>query len=188
LAECKNLRIAKVFDSIAEFTVNFAATPFLMSLLLKWLLLFHPYYVSVAEINHNAKTESIEICVRIISNDLEETLRKNNPSYKVDLLSANAKVKQTTDSLINRYICSRFKLMVDGKAATTVYIGREIIEENTCCYFEVANIKSMKKLLVLNKLLYDWQHEQVNMHVVKYNKQEKTNKLNYPDFEAVFNF
>jgi osmotically inducible protein OsmC len=78
--------------------------------------------------------------------------------------------------------------MVDGKPTPALYIGREIVEENTCCYFEVANIKSIKKLLILNKLLYDWQPEQVNMHVVKYNKQEKTYKLEYPDFEAVFGF
>ena len=107
---------------------------------------------------------------------------------KVDLTYGNAAVKRTTDSLINRYICSRFKLMLDGRPAPITYIGREIIEENTCCYFEVANVKTMKKLLVLNKLLYDWQTEQVNMHIVKYNKQEKTYKLEYPDYEAEFDF
>ena len=159
-----------------------------MSLLLKCLLFFHPFYVSVAEINHNAKTGNLEICVRIITNDLEETLHKNFPSFKVDLINGNIAIKHTTDSLINRYICSRFKLMIDGRPGPTTYIGREIIEENTCCYFEVANVKTMKKLLVLNKLLYDWQPDQVNMHIIKYNKQEKTYKLEYPDYEAEFSF
>lgn len=178
----------KVFDSQTYFAINFASIPFLMFLLFKWLLLFHPFYISVAEINHNVKTQQLEIGIRIITNDLEETLRKNYPAYKIDLLNGKAGAKRTTDSLINRYICSRFKLMVDGKTCVTSYVGREIIEENTCCYFEVENVKSVKKLLVLNKLLYDWQTEQINMNIVKYNKQEKTYKLEHPEFEADFSF
>ena len=159
-----------------------------MALLLKWLLLLHPFYVSVTEIDHNPKTAELEISVRTFTTDLEATLRKNYPAAKVDLLSSNTQQKAADDALINRYETGHLKILVDGKPYALKFVGREIIEENTWSYFEIAGIKSLKKLQLTNTLLYDWQPQQSNMHVVKYGGQEKTFKLDNPDSEVGFDF
>ena len=43
----------------------------------------HPIYVSVTEIEHNAKDNTLEISCKIFTGDLEAVLRKNN-KIKVD--------------------------------------------------------------------------------------------------------
>jgi hypothetical protein len=160
---------------------------FMMALLLKWLLLLHPFYVSTTEINHNTKSGELEISVRLFTADLEETLRKNYKA-KVDLLSSAAAQKSADDALVSRYITGRLQLLVDGKPCTLKFVGREVSEENTWGYFEVENVKAVKKLHISNKLLYDWQPQQSNMHVVKCNGGEKTYKLDNPASEVDFNW
>ena len=50
-----------------------------------WMLLFHPFYVSVIEIQHNESAATAEISVRIFTEDLEETLRKQS-NTPIDLV------------------------------------------------------------------------------------------------------
>lgn len=159
-----------------------------MSVLLHWLLLFHPFYVSVTQINHNPKTAELEISIRTFTNDLEATLRKNFPSNKIDLLNTNAQQASADDALINKYMSGRLQVWVDGKLYKLHFVGRENIEENTWTYFEIEGVKIVKKLHINNKLLYDWQPQQSNMHEVKYAGKEKTYKLDNPESDVEFDF
>jgi hypothetical protein len=159
-----------------------------MAFLLKWLLLFHPFYVSLVQIDHNPKTAELEISVRSFTSDLEATLRKNYPAAKIDLLSKNASQKEADDVLINRYLAGKLKVWVDGKPYNLHFVGRERLEENTWAYFEIEGIKSLKKLHLSNKIMYDWQPQQSNMHEVKYAGQQKTWKLDNPESEIDFSF
>lgn len=160
----------------------------MMAFFLQWLLLLHPFYVSVTQIDHNAKTGELQISIRTFTTDLEAALRKNYPAAKIDLLSTTAQQKTADDAMIQRYETSHLKVIVDGKPYALRFVGREIIEENTWAYFEIESIKSFKKLHISNKLLYDWQPQQSNMHVVKYGGQEKTFKLDNPESEVDFSF
>lgn len=160
----------------------------MMLFLLKWLLLFHPFYTSLTEIDHNPKDAELEISIRIITNDLEETLKKYNPTVKVDLLNMDEVEKKKSYNQIFRYVNSRFKLSVNNKPCAITYLGFENVEENTLCYFEVKGITEMQKLHITNTILYDWQPTQTNMHVVDYKGQIKTRELTNPASESDFTF
>lgn len=155
-------------------------------ILFKWLLLFHPFFVSVAEVDHNPKTKSLEISVRVFTDDFEKTLRKNFPSSKVDLI--NSPDKAAMNKLVKTYISNHFQLSVDGKPQTLTYVGFEKIEESIWCYFEVPNITTMKKIALHNTVLYDWQLQQNNMCIVHYAGDEKTRKLENPESDVSFDF
>ena len=70
------------------------------SILFKWLLLgglalnpstiYHPIYVSVTEIEHNAKDKTLEISCKIFTDDFEKTLSQAYKTY-VDLLKPKDK-------------------------------------------------------------------------------------------------
>ena len=49
------------------------------------IALLHPFYVSVIDINHNTKEESVEMSIRIFTQDLEETLQKYSTA-KIDMV------------------------------------------------------------------------------------------------------
>jgi hypothetical protein len=159
-------------------------------LFLRWFLLgvtniIHPFYVSIIEINHNAKDKSIEISVRIFSDDLETALGKYNHN-NIDL--AKPANKPIIDKYINQYIQNKLHIFIDGQPINFVYVGYEIQKESTWCYFEETNVNRVKKVNIKSDLLYELQPQQMNIFHVKVNGIEKSYKLDNPATEANFSF
>ena len=157
--------------------------------LFQWLLtglvaLVHPFYISVIDIQHNAKEKTVEVSVRIFTEDLETTLKKIN--NKADLL--HPQDKTTNDILIRNYITSKLQLKIDGKDAPLHYLGHEQQQESTWCYFEILNVPSLKKIDASCSLLYDFETRQENIFHAKVNGTEKSYKLDYPKTNTGFEF
>lgn len=148
------------------------------------MAVLHPFFVSVIEMNHNAKEKSVEVSIRIFTDDLEATLKKVNNS-KVDLLNPNNKVNN--DKLIVEYIRQKMAIKIDTKLVVLEYVGYEIKKESVWIYFEIDNIASIKKVDVNCNLLYDFEKKQINIFNVKANGKEESYKLDYPKTDASFN-
>ena len=145
----------------------------------------HPYYISVVEINHNAKDKILEISCKVFTNDFENILEKNYKT-KVDLV--NPPDKGAMDKLINDYIRKRLSLKVDGRPVNFSYVGFEKEEEAVYSYFEVDNVPNVKKIDVTNSILHDFSDQQINIiHCIVGGKRQST-KLDYPKTEASFQF
>jgi hypothetical protein len=158
--------------------------------MVQWLLggllsVMHPFFVSVIEINHNAKTAEIEVSVRIFSADLEKTLQKNNTA-RIDIL--HPADKALLDRQINQYISKNLRLKANGQSVALNYVGHEIQEESIWTYFEVTRIPELKSLAVECTLLYDFEQTQSNIFHVKSKGQDKSYKLDYPKNATVFEF
>lgn len=147
------------------------------------LVLLHPFYVSKIEINHNTKDKSLELSIRVFTDDLEATLQKFG-STKIDL----SKKEQTAvnDKLIKDYIHKNLQLMVDKRSVNLEYVGYEINKESTWLYFEVDNVPTLKELQVNCSLLYDYKTEQMNIIQVKANGKDESYKLDYPQKNVLF--
>ena len=145
----------------------------------------HPYYVSVVEINHNAKDKTLEISCKIFTNDFEETLEKN---YKTRVDLVNPSDKAAMDKLVSDYIKKHLSFQVDGKQVGFSYVGFEKEDEAIYSYFQVDNIASLKKLTVVNSILHDFSDQQINIvHCIVAGKRQST-KLDYPKTDASFQF
>ncbi len=166
------------------------------SILFKWLLLafsclglnepgFHPIYVSVTEIEHNAKDKSLEISCRIFTDDFEKTLRKTT-HITVDLLSP--KDKNAMDKLVSRYVQQHLKIMIEGKAVSLKYIGYEQVEEAIESYYQVPDIPSVKNITVQDNLLFEYSPQQISIIHVTVNGNRKSTKLNQPEDQVNFWF
>ncbi|WP_295767480.1 DUF6702 family protein [uncultured Mucilaginibacter sp.] len=149
------------------------------------LLMFHPFYVSVTEVNHNAKTQSVEISCRMFYDDLEHVLEKQN---KVKLDIVKPPNKQLMNQLISQYVRKHLILKADGKLLVPDYIGYEIQEDGAWSYFEIKGISSVQKIEVFDDLLYSEHPEQINMLHVTVNGERKSTKLDNPKANVVFNF
>jgi hypothetical protein len=149
-----------------------------------WVL-FHPFYISVIEINHNPKEASVEISVRAFAEDLEAILQKYNTA-KIDI--NNPSNKAFLDGQISTYLNQKIKLKVNGQPLSLKYIGHEMQQESVWCFFEVPKINDMSKLEVDCNLLYDFETNQTNILHVKSKGMEKSEKLEYPKRVAVFQF
>ena len=146
---------------------------------------YHPFYVSVTEINHNATDKTLEISCKMFSEDIEQTLEKN---YKTTLDITVEKDKANFDKYLPDYLVRNLSLAVDGKAVKLKYIGYETEKESAYCYFEVENVSAAKKIDITNSILHDFTAEQINIMHVTVNGNRQSTKLNYPDRAASLSF
>lgn len=164
------------------------------AILYKWLFVFtlfnfntnhHPIFVSVTTIDHNAANKTLEISCKIFTDDLETTLRKK-AGKKVDLL--DAKMNEAMKPLVNEYIQKHLVISADGKPTLLQFIGFEQQEEGIISYFEVKNISTVKKITVMDNILYEEKLEQMEIIHVTVAGQRKSNRLNNPDSKVDFEF
>lgn len=145
----------------------------------------HPLYVTVTEINHNAKDKTLEISCKIFTNDFEAALEKT-AHVKTDL--SEPKDKKAADKLVSEYIQKHFQVKVDGKSVVLEFVGSEKETDATWSYFQVSNIASVKKLEITNNLLYETFEGEINLLHVTVLGNRKSMKLNSPETSAVFEF
>jgi hypothetical protein len=145
----------------------------------------HPLYVTVTEVNHNAKDKTLEISCKIFTNDFETALEKTFHT-KTDL--SQPKDKKAADKLVNDYIQKHLQLKVDGKPVAFEFVGSEKETDATWSYFQVSNIAFVKKLEITNTLLYETFEGEINLMHVTVSGNRKSDKLTNPEMNALFEF
>jgi len=175
----------------------------MVSILFKWSLLLslvnipvfstitsgnagkHPIFMSVTEIEHNSKDKTLEISCKVFTDDLEKTLRQ---TYKgtVDLI--NPKDKAAMNKLVSDYVQQHLSITADGKKTALQFIGYEHQEEGILSYFQVNNITAVKKIAIVNNILYEYKQEQIGIIHVTVDGNRKSTKLNNPEDKCSFEF
>jgi len=146
---------------------------------------FHPFHVSVVEINHNATDKTLEISCKIFTDDFEKVLAQN---YKLKVDLTNPPDRKAMDSVVKKYILSHFSVSVDGKPGTLSYLGFEKEAEAVYSYVQVDNVPSVKKVEFTDKLMQDMFTDQVNIVHVIVKGERKSTKLDYPATVAKVEF
>ena len=159
-------------------------------LLHKWLvagyMLLHPFFVSVTEINHNAKDKSIEISCKTFTEDLEGAIEKTT-KVKVDL--SNPKDAAAGEKAVNDYIRKHFSVKINGKPAQLEFIGYERENEATWSYFQISNVATApKKVEITTNLLFEASDKQINLLHVTVGGNRKSTKLDCPADYAAFEY
>jgi len=163
----------------------------MVNMLHQWLMmamlsLYHPFFVSMTEMDYNAKDKELEVSVRIFTDDFENAIRKYHPGVKVDILHPAS--QEQMNQFVNDYIQKHLQLKINGASVQISFAGYEQQSESIWSYFEVKNITGIKKLDVTNSLLHDYNTNQINMMHVKVNDNEQNYKLDYPDKDVSFSF
>lgn len=157
----------------------------LQLVLLIWLHSFHPFYVSVTEIEQNQQTKTVQVSVRIFYDDFEKALEKQYKT-RVDILKPADRKK--IDLLIADYITSHLKIKANKIPLGLKYIGYEIEEEAAWCYFETEKQPAIQSFSVMNNLLFEQHNTQINMIHAIVNGKRKSSKLNNPANLVTFQF
>jgi hypothetical protein len=131
----------------------------------------------MTDVNHNAKTKTLEVSVRIFTDDFEKVLNKKC-NCKVDLMKPAKKAE--AEALISTYVNSHIGVKLNGNKQALQFVGYAEEDGSIWNYFEIKNVASVNRLEVFNNLLHENSEQQVNMIHVKANGKEKTEKLDYP--------
>ena len=93
----------------------------------------HPIYVSVTEIEHNAREKNLEISCKIFTDDFETVLRQ---TYKTQVDLLQPKDKAAMNKLVSDYVQKHLLIMADGKRVPLHFLGYEQDEEGITSYYQ----------------------------------------------------
>ena len=83
---------------------------------------YHPIYISSTEIAYNEKAKSIEMTVKVFSDDLEKVLSEKFKK-KIEIGTEREDVK--TAEYISEYLYNHLHIYTDNKKLNYKIIGRE---------------------------------------------------------------
>ena len=145
----------------------------------------HPFYLTVVDIKHDAKQQSLNISVKLFTNDIEEALKKTT-TKSIDLL--NPKNKAEMEIELMNYIKKRLSISLNNKVSTIDFIGYEKEEDAIWVYLEIKKIVTPKNIKIDTKLLFDFLPQQTNIVHAEINGIKKSSKVVNPDSKIEFNF
>lgn len=131
----------------------------------------HDYHTSLIEINYNPKNKSLEVSIRLFSDDLELALTKLNGGKKITLDSKT----EVIEPLLELYIKKNFAIVSPNKEVKKIkYYGKEKEAEATWVYVEVLDCAQIKDFTLFNTILIDLFSDQNNLVNIIYPSLKKT--------------
>ncbi|MDX2283289.1 MAG: DUF6702 family protein [Bacteroidia bacterium] len=121
----------------------------------------HPFYVSVAEINHNPQAGSLEITVKVFTDDLERALEARSGGKRL-FLGERQEAPETLP-LLGAYLSEVFRIASDGQPRPWNWVGKETELEVTWIYLEIPDVGAPRHLQVENRLLTEYIDTQKNI-------------------------
>lgn len=118
----------------------------------------HKFYVSNTQVHWNAQSQSLEITIRIFTDDLEKALSPHSPIYL-----GQQNEKQEAQTLLEAYLKKNFVLIIDTHAAPLSLLGREVENDLTYCYLEMPFDGRFARMEIVNTLLIETYREQKNL-------------------------
>lgn len=134
---------------------------------------FHAYYVSVSEIYHNPKNNSLEISMKIFIDDLEVAIRKFEDS---DMTISDKGDRVGTKNSIEAYLLNGFQIEVNKKPVDMHMIGYELENDAILCYIEVNKVQEISTITIRNSIICEVYEEQINLTHFQYKGQLKSLK------------
>lgn len=119
--------------------------------------LAHPFHVSLAEAEYNAKDRMLEVALRVHPSDLEEALRRQ-AGRRIVLEKETESVPQIQNWLRQSLV---FKSS-SGKVAEIRWVGQEVSVQEAWLYFEVPLPQGLENVEITNRIFFDLLPDQVN--------------------------
>lgn len=124
--------------------------------------LWHPIYISTAEIDYNKEDRSLEIAIKLFSDDLEEVL---TDIEGIEIEIGTDREHDEATKYIDEYLKKHFKLEVNGREVEMNYINRKLVREDFFAMwvlFKVPKVNRIKTLNLSNNILIDLHESQQN--------------------------
>lgn len=123
----------------------------------------HPIYISNTEIDFKPEKQTLEIAIKIFSDDLQEAISKKK--QKTIEIGTEREDSNATSYIIE-YLQENFKLEINGKNLPFEYVNRDVIKKDFYAMWvlvKVSKIKKIKTFKLYNNILIDEQDQQQNI-------------------------
>lgn len=120
----------------------------------------HDFHSSVTQIDYNENGRSLQITVRLFTDDLCVVL-ENAGAPKMELGTENE--PPSANEYLEAYLKKHLAFQVNEKPVTFNYLGKEAQLDATWCYVEIEKVGNLRKLEIENTLMLSVFEDQVNM-------------------------
>lgn len=135
------------------------------------LVALHAFHTSLTEIQYNVKDKSLEITIRLFTDDLENALTKLNNGQKIMVGGKN----DNSDAVLSKYIRQHFAILTPQKQKKTLnYLGKELEGDATWVYVEVPESQVVKGHILYNDIMQELFDDQTNLVNLFYGGSKKT--------------
>ena len=163
-----------LFAFITTFArYTFFMKKILLSILLLPLLAFslHKFYVSSIRVEHNKQEQTVQITLRIFTDDLERAV---NDSFKSDIVIDSEKDTEKIEELLHTYINNTFNVKINNELAALHYLGKEFYADMTYLYIEIEKVKDIGSIEIKDSMLMETFPDQKNIINLFINGVKKT--------------
>jgi hypothetical protein len=125
----------------------------------------HDFHVCIVEVQHNAQTQSLEITIKLFTDDIERSMRTLGAGQ---MRLGDTRELPDADAKLLAYLQNRLALRINGQAVAYRWVGKEVELDALWCYVEVPDVAELKQLEVTNRILleiFDDQANVVHVHV-----------------------
>ena len=145
----------------------------------------HDFHTSITNAELNPKSRSLEITMKLFTDDLELTV-KNESDEDLKLTSEAPHPK--ADSLIFDYVLDHFAIKSDQTSKPPVFIGKEIENGITFIYLEITSFSIEKEMVVRNTVFFDTFEDQTNIVNIEIDDQLQSAYLTRNTREKILRF
>lgn len=139
---------------------------------LGWMVIFHPFHLSLTEIRQNPESKKLEIAQKIFWDDLEIGLKE---FHKTEIDFLNPKDPEKLKTQVSVYLLSVNEIRIDGKVINFKMLGYEVEEDAVWFYFESEPVSWKNNIEVRNAVLIESFSDQQNIiHVYQTGKNLKS--------------
>ncbi len=130
----------------------------------------HDFHSSLTEVQYNTQTKTLEVSLRIFTDDLQTALTK--ASGKTVRLEKNA---APSDQVLRQYLAQHFAV-IDAKNTRKpmTWVGKELTVDVIWVYVEIPITENINGLRLENSILHELFDDQINIVNIIQNKQKKT--------------
>jgi len=131
----------------------------------------HKFYVSITEVNHNTENESLEISIKLFTDDLEAALEVGQTKK---IWIGDEREAPETDSLLADYMSKKFVITINDEVQKATFLGKELEADVTWCYLEIMDVADIKSLTISNRIFMELFDDQKNLVHIYVGDDEKS--------------
>ena len=139
----------------------------------------HPIHISVTQIDHKASEKSLQITIKVFSDDFEKSLLTH---------SRLSKLPENQEELILGYFKNALIIKVNGKAMNYRWVGYETETDAHFVFLEIERVAKVKSLGISNEILYNLYNDQANIVHFQSEELRKSELFQVGDGEKTMEF
>lgn len=145
----------------------------------------HDFHTSLTEINYNPKTKSLEMTIRVFTDDLERALTNINNDKAVKIQPTD----YSTDPLIIKYLRKHLAFVSPNKDVVPYdFLGKEVELDATWLYVEVPAAENLKGYSIFNSIMTELFDDQTNLINLIYPDKKKSFVFDNKTKTAIYPF